>query len=163
MTKREFRLRETVQESDRKAVRDVLASTGFFYDYEIEVGAELVDDRFANGEKSGYFFIFAETEEKKVIGFTCFGPIPCTASSYDLFWIAVHNECRGMGVGKKLLVATEEAIKKMGGKRIYIETSSRALYEPTRKFYEKQGYPLEAQLKDFYGPNDSKCIYAKAI
>ena len=28
MTKREFRLRETVQESDRKAVRDVLALKG---------------------------------------------------------------------------------------------------------------------------------------
>ena len=163
MTKREFLLRETVQESDRKAVRDVLASTGFFYDYEIEVGVELVAERLAGGENSGYLFIFAETEEKKVSGFTCFGPIPCTAFSYDLFWIAVHHECRGMGVGKKLLVATEEAVRKMGGKRVYVETSSRALYEPTRRFYEKHNYLLEAQLKDFYGLNDSKCIYVKEL
>ena len=161
--KREFQLRETVEESDRQAVKDVLSSSGFFYDYEIEVALELVDERLAKPKKSGYFFIFAETADKKVLGFTCFGPIACTASSYDLFWVAVHNDCRGMGIGKELLTATEKAIKKLGGKRIYIETSSRPLYEPTRKFYEKCGYPLEATLKNFYGPDDSKCIFAKEI
>ncbi|MCX5832942.1 MAG: hypothetical protein NTV99_00205 [Deltaproteobacteria bacterium] len=58
---------------------------------------------------------------------------------------------------------TEEKIAGLGGKRIYVDTSSRPLYEPTRLFYEKCGYRKEAVLKDFYAEGDSKFIYSKAL
>jgi hypothetical protein len=51
----------------------------------------------------------------------------------------------------------------MGGRRIYIETSSRAQYEPTRGFYLKCGYRQETILEDFYAPGDGKVIYVKAL
>ena len=62
-----------------------------------------------------------------------------------------------------LIERTETAIAAMGGTRIYIETSSRSLYEPTRGFYLKHGYKQEALIKDFYAPGDSKIIYAKVL
>jgi len=34
---------------------------------------------------------------------------------------------------------------------------------PTRRFHEKQGYILEAVLKDYYDDEDDKCIYVKDI
>ena len=43
----------------------------------------------------------------------------------------------------------------MNGKIIWIETSSRAIYLPTRKFYEKKGYAVQAELTDFYAPGDN--------
>ena len=49
------------------------------------------------------------------------------------------------------------------GQRIYIETSNRGQYVPTRAFYLKCGYAEDAVLREFYGPGDDKVIYVKAL
>jgi ribosomal protein S18 acetylase RimI-like enzyme len=114
------------------------------------------------GTASGYFFLFLELD-KKVTGYSCFGPIPGTLTSFDLYWIAVHNESRGTGLGKIIMERSEKEITRMNGDRIYVETSSKELYISTRKFYEGCGYMAEAQLKDFYAPGDDKIIYVKNV
>jgi GNAT superfamily N-acetyltransferase len=154
--------RETVTKEDREEVRRIVHSSGFFSEHEIAVAVELVDERLAKGLASGYFFIFAMLEGK-TIGYSCFGPIACTVSSFDLFWIAVDTVERGRRIGTLLLQKSEEAIKIMGGSRIYVETSSRPLYETTRMFYEKRAYRKEAVLENFYGMNDAKVIYVKVV
>jgi hypothetical protein len=58
---------------------------------------------------------------------------------------------------------TEDLIRAAGGRKVYIETSSRDLYLPTRAFYQSCGYPIDAQLDDFYGPGDHKCIFSKSL
>ena len=54
-------------------------------------------------------------------------------------------------------------MKELKGSQIYIGTSSREQYVPTRAFYENNAYKLEAVLEEFYAPADSKCIYVKAL
>ena len=98
-----------------------------------------------------------------MIGYACFGPIPGTKQSYDLYWIAVENDVRGSGLGKEILGKAEQRISELGGKRIYVETSSREQYKPTQAFYSKCGYAKEAVLNDFYSPGDDKSIYVKAM
>jgi GNAT superfamily N-acetyltransferase len=151
-----------VRPEDRQAVRAILDSTGFFYPEEVGVAVELVDERLARGEASGYHFEFAEIGGQ-VAGYTCYGPIACTKASFDLYWIGVHQEHRRAGLGRLLLARAEEAIRRLGGQRVYAETSSRAQYEPTRRFYLACGYRLEAQLEDFYGPGDGKSIFLKVL
>ena len=46
---------------------------------------------------------------------------------------------------------------------MYAETSSRALYEPTRAFYERCGYRAEARMEAFYAPGDDKIVYMKVV
>lgn len=145
------------------AIRSIVSSTEKFRTDEIEVAVELIEERLKKGEKSGYYFLFAEKDSGEVIGYTCFGPIACTIASYDLFWIAVKKEYQGRNIGGELLKRTEELIKKNGGKRIYIETSSREDYLPTRNFYLKNGYVIETILKDFYDENDDKVIFLKRL
>ncbi|MEW5802033.1 MAG: GNAT family N-acetyltransferase [bacterium] len=152
--------RNTVTQSDRESVREIIESSGFFFPEEVETAVELVEERLIKDIRSGYYFLFAE-QAKRVIGYTCFGPIACTKASYDLYWIAVHNDFRGLGLGKKLLSKSEQTIATMGGQRIYIETSSKKQYEPTRLFYLHCGYQEEATLKDFYAPGDDKVIYCR--
>ncbi len=152
--------REEVIPSDIETVREILESSGYFYKEEIAVGVELVEERLNKGIASGYHFLFAE-ENGRVVGYTCFGEIACTKGSFDLYWIAVHNDIRGSGIGKKLLALTEKKISEMGGKRIYVETSNRKQYESTRVFYIKCRYSVEAILKDFYGPGDDKVIFLR--
>ncbi len=154
--------RENVNPADTGHVRTIVYSTGFFSTEEVDIAVELVTERLIKGLESGYYFLFAE-QNKEVLGYSCFGPIPGTKASYDLYWIAVHNDCRGMGIGKKLIVESEQAIQRMGSQRIYVETSSREQYQPTRAFYLACGYTEEALLKDFYAPGDSKVIYVKAM
>jgi ribosomal protein S18 acetylase RimI-like enzyme len=172
--------RDFVRGDDPKAVRVITESTGFFYPEEVDTAVELVEERLAKGPKSGYHFLFAEAEAGQesaemprrcegvrgntvVLGYSCFGPIACTKASFDLYWIVVARDSRGRGIGTRLLEESERAIDSMGGKRIYVETSSRTLYEPTRAFYRARGYMEAAVLEDFYGPGDSKVVYCKAI
>ena len=146
--------------SDREAVRTIVASTSFFSPAEIDVAVELVDERLAKGPESGYHFVFAD-EGEQVRGYTCYGPICATHGSYDLYWIAVDNNYRGKGLGRILLEESERIIAGENGRLIYIETSNRGQYGPTRAFYDRCGYRVEAVLKDFYAPDDDKVIYVK--
>ena len=153
-------LRYDVVEADMTRVREILESTGFFYPAETDVAVELVDERIAKGEASGYFFAFVELDGRTV-GYSCYGPIACTVNSYDIFWIAIHSDCQKHGFGKWLMSVTEELIFSGGGERIYVETSGRDHYLPTRRFYDRCGYQKVAELPHFYGPDDSKVIYLK--
>lgn len=148
--------------TDLENVREILTSTGFFFDFEIEVALELIKEYLQKGEESGYFFVFAEIEGK-TMAYASFGPIPCTRHSYDLYWIGVHQHCRGLGIGGLLLQRCEEEIQKRGGKKVYIETSSTPKYDPTRKFYLSKHYKQAAFLEDYYSLNDGKYIYVKDL
>ena len=148
--------------SDVDSIRSIVRSSGFFSTEEVEMAVELVQENLSKGESSGYYFLFVEINER-IVGYSCYGPIPCTKESYDLYWIAVLHEFRGRGIGRDLLQRTEEKIGEMGGKRIYVDTSSREQYEPTRSFYRAGGYEQEAVLKDFYSHGDDKVIYVKQV
>lgn len=149
--------------ADAPYIQDILESTGFFYPHEIDVALELVAANLEQGtEKSGYSFIVARHNSTPA-GFACFGKTPCTTNSFDLYWIAVHQNLKGRGIGKKLLSMAEKSIAAQGGKNIWVETSSRPLYEPTRLFYLKTGYRLIATLPEFYAANDDKHIYVKNV
>ena len=157
-----FQFRYDVTPDDRQRVREIVESTGFFNPEETGVAVELVDERLAKGPSRGYHFVFAQQQGRSV-GYTCYGPIAGTAGSYDLVWIAVDVSCQRQGLGRILLEESERLVRAEEGRRIYIETSNRGHYVPTRAFYERNGYALEALLKDFYGPGDDKVIYARDV
>jgi ribosomal protein S18 acetylase RimI-like enzyme len=152
--------RNKVNQEDVKSVETIIRSSGFFREDEVAIACELVEERLKKGIQSGYEFLFAETAGITV-AFTCFGMIPCSLVSYDLYWIATSQEYRNKGIGKKILAETEEIVKQAGGRAIYIETSSKPDYEPTRVFYRLNGYKVMAELKDYYDVGDNKLIYAK--
>jgi len=163
MSQREpLSFREDVRPGDPRSVRDIVTSTGFFHDHEIAVAEELVSERLQKGLESGYRFLFAE-QGGRIVGYSCFGEIACTAGSFDLYWIAVHNDFRNQGIGGILLEKTEVLIAGLKGRVIWVETSGREKYLPTRKFYLRCGYKEEAVLKGFYAPDDDKIVYVKRL
>ena len=155
--------RRELKESDINDLRGILESTGFFYDFEVEVALELAQENLTKGEeKSGYIFIITEHDDR-VIAFACYGKNTCTFHSYDLYWMVVHQDQKGKGIGKIMLKMVDEDVARLGGKNIWIETSSRQLYEPTRAFYEKTACEKVAELPDYYGENDSKVVYLRKV
>jgi acetoin utilization deacetylase AcuC-like enzyme/GNAT superfamily N-acetyltransferase len=158
-----IKYRQEVQEQDADRIRRLVQVTGYFSAEEIEVAVELVNEHLLKGAAvSGYHFLFAERYDR-LVGYTCYGPVPATASSYDLYWIAVHPDFRRRGLGKMMLAETEQIIRRSGGTRIYADTSMRVQYASTRAFYEHCGYQIESVLEDFYAPGEAKAIYCKSI
>lgn len=155
-------LRTQAQPSDVNAVRHLVQATGVFHDFEVEIAVELVEERLRRGDASGYHFLFMDGRDG-LDGYTCWGPIACTQGSYDVFWIAVAPQRQGQGLGRMLLQETEERIRAAGGRRIYLETSGRPDYLPTRHFYNRCGYSVVATLPDFYADGDDKVILVKLL
>ena len=156
-------MRDTVRPADSGAVAELVASTGFFSPDEQSIAVELVDETLDRGDASGYHFLFADADDGSLSGYTCFGPIPATTESFDLYWIAVSPRAQRQGLGSALLRESEAAIRRLGGKRVYIDTSGRAQYAPTRAFYASAGYAVAADLEDFYGRGDAKVIFCKPL
>ena len=155
-------LREELKPGDPARIRNLAAATGFFSREEAEVAAELAEERLTRGAASGYHFLLAE-EAGELLGFACFGPIPCTRGAYDLYWIVVRPDRQGGGLGRRLLTAAEARIAAAGGRRVYIDTSSRPQYAPTRAFYRACGFREEALLAGFYDQGDGKTIFCKVL
>ena len=149
--------REELSAADTGTVRDIVASTGFFNDEETAIAVELVEERLRRGDASGYHFVFA-VEKGVEVGYACYGPIAGTEGRFDLYWIVVRNDRRGRGLGQTIMDAALERIRRMGGTRVYVETSSRGQYDPTRAFYATCGFAEAAVVEDFYAPGDSKVI-----
>ena len=162
MNKPEFTLRTIPGPQDPARIKEIVSSTGFFREDEIHVAVELVEEWLSKGEVSGYEFLFAEIGGTTV-AYSCYGLIPCTLHSYDLYWIATHKDFMNKGIGRALLRETEKAIQKAGGIGIYVETSSKEQYAPTRAFYENNDYILKARFEDFYDRGDDKVVYIKRL
>jgi ribosomal protein S18 acetylase RimI-like enzyme len=162
VTVQELVYRDEPRLADRERVREIVERTGFFSEEECRVAVELLDDRLQNGPASEFTFLFAE-QDASVVGYTCFGRIALTRASYDLYWIAVDPDAQGHGIGRELMAESERRVAAEGGERVYVETSSRAQYLPTRAFYERCDYRIAATLEDFYAPGDGKVIFVKQV
>jgi len=148
---------------DGPQIHTVNANTSVFSREEVECVDELWQDYQSQGpERSGYYFI-VEKEDGRVLGYACYGPRALTDRTYDLYWIAVSPGARRGGVGRGLLGAAEEAIRRLGGRLLIVETSGLPRYASTRAFYLATGYALEATLKDFYKDGDDLVIFTKRL
>jgi D-alanine-D-alanine ligase-like ATP-grasp enzyme/GNAT superfamily N-acetyltransferase len=158
----DLHVRRSLEAADREPLETLIRATAFFNPEEVDVALELVDDRLANGEASHYRFLVGEIDGR-VAGYACWGPIPGTSASADLYWIVVHPDFQGQGAGAALLRAAEEWMAGAGRTRVYVETSTRPQYLPTRAFYAACGYELVSELADFYAPGDGKATFLKVV
>ena len=151
------------EKKDGAQILSITAKNTVFNQEEVECVDELWEEYVTQGsDKSGYYFL-VDKEDDYVLGYSCYGPRSLTSGTFDLYWIAVDPTIHRGGVGRKLLTASEEAILKLGGRLIVVETSGLPVYEPTRKFYLATGYTLEATLKDFYSDGDDLVIFTKHL
>jgi ribosomal protein S18 acetylase RimI-like enzyme len=148
--------------ADHNAVIDIIRATNFFRPVEIEIACEVFDDAAANKPGSTYQSYVAQVSGK-VAGWVCFGPTPCTLGTFDVYWIAVDPAMQRHHIGSQLLEFSEREIRQQKGRLSVIETSGSHRYLPTRRFYERNGYTLAADVKDFYAPGDDKWIFTKKL
>ena len=155
--------RYRVQADDREAVRALVTATGFFSRAEVDIAVELVDDALAHGEASEYRFVLVDGPGGQLQGYSCYGPITPASGDYDLYWIAVAPDVQRSGIGRALVIETERLARDAGATTMFVDTSGRVQYAPTREFYARMGYRVHEVVRDFYGPEDDKVIYRKLL
>ncbi len=105
----------------------------------------------------GKEFFLKATQEGKIVG--------SVKAKYDAGVVYIKNiiiakSKRRQGVGRKLMVKTEEVSKKLGSHKIYLFTGKKWVI--ARKFYEKLGYKKTADLPKHFFKHDF-VIYSKTI
>ena len=148
-------------EADGPQIQDITARTRLFNKEEVETVSALWEDYLTVGPVVGGYNFIVDREGDRVLGFSCYGPRDLTSGVFDLYWIAVDSSAHRNGVGRRLLNATEEEVRRAGGRMLIAETSGTPDYEPTRKFYLGMGYIMEAAIKDFYSEGDDLAIFVK--
>lgn len=155
--------RDQVRQPDVAVVRAITASSGYFSQEEERLAGSLVLERLFKGLESGYHFLFAERAgqggQADTFAFACYGPVPCTQGAWELYWIAVRQDMRGHGHGGELVARAAERMAALGGRRCLAETSARAQYAPTWRFYEAAGFTPVATVPDYWAEGEDNLIY----
>jgi len=151
-----------IRRADRAGIESLLNRGSEFTRGEIACALELIDYSLAHGNSDEDYAVFcAESPEKGIIGFVCYGKTPLTQATYDLYWIAIDPTRRRGGLGKRMLNHLENILNEKGARLLVAETSSQAAYAQARSFYAKEGFRDESRIRDFYAPGDDLLIYCK--
>ncbi len=96
---------------DGLQIHAINATNSVFSQEEVVCVDELWEEFLKQGPLvSGYYFL-VDKEDGHVHGYSCYGPRSLTSGTYDLYWIAVDPTIHRGGVGRKLLTASEEAVR----------------------------------------------------
>jgi ribosomal protein S18 acetylase RimI-like enzyme len=158
--------RHRIGHEDLQTIREIVTSSGYFSAEETDIAEELGQAALAQGVRSGYEFVFADLchcNARITAGYACYGKIPCTDGSFDLYWLAMHQKYRGKGLGRNLLAMVENCVASRKGRKLFVETSSRTQYAPTRQFYRACGYEEEARIHDYYQQGEDQVIFSRLI
>lgn len=138
--------------------------TGFFDAEEVAAVREMASSALAHSDSDEYtWLVYRDAPGAPPLGYACYGPVSFTDGTYDLYWVAVAPEQQNKKIGKQLLDAMEEDLTRRGARQVYIETSDRPQYTPTRRFYERRGYRQIAHFPDYYAVGDGKITYFKTL
>lgn len=161
--------RTNITSRDLERVREISASSGLFDEDDVDITVCLADDalyQLQHPEDEDYphdtNFLFAE-QNGVTCAYACYGEIADSNGTYELYWLATHNDYRGQGIGHMLINELIRRLKKQGGRKLYIKTEGRPQYQSTRRFYDSCGFTLEATLKQYYDRHDDCCIYGLCL
>lgn len=148
--------------SDTPALLKIAEGTGVFRPRELESLADMLDDLHAGRGPHHQKFLVFESDGQPA-GFIQFMPADVADRAWYVWWIAVDKTRHNKGIGGQLLRHAEDDIRAAGGRLIFIETSGKPIFEATRAFYIRNGYPAVATVPDFYTDNDDLVIFQKRL
>ena len=69
-----------------------------------------------------------------------------TPEEAQIRFMAVDEDCRGQGIGRRILAALEEQARAAGARRIVLDAR-----KPAERFYAKQGYRTLGEAHTLFG------------
>jgi ribosomal protein S18 acetylase RimI-like enzyme len=148
---------------DRAVIAKLVLSVENFNQAEVACALELIDVYLNDPDQTDYHLVVAEDSTAKVHGYACWGPVPLTKGTYDLYWIATHPDSRGQGYGRAIMAYVEGKVLGKNGRLLAVETSAKESYKSTVKFYHRLGYEETSRIPDFYDVGDDKLTLVKRL
>ncbi len=148
--------------SDDAAIRAIAIGTGLF-DEQSWPEVEDVMHSSVDGEMEHHTWLVLEDELQQIVAATYYAPEPFANRMWNMYFLGVLPGRQGDGSGAALVKHVEAVLRAAGERVLIIETSGVESFAPTRAFYRKQGYTEEARIREFYGPNDDKVVFWKAL
>jgi GNAT superfamily N-acetyltransferase len=148
--------------ADTSALLALTDATGVFKKHEIQALHEVLDEYHEANHGFGHIAVVDE-RDGRIVGYAYYAPASMTDRTWYLYWIAVTKEIQAKGIGSGLLRHAEDEIHAKSGRVLFIETSSLPHYDPTRRFYLKQGYEVTGVLRDYYADGDDMVVFRKRM
>ena len=141
--------------SDLPALKKIVSATELF-------PSDLRDDMISNylqqQNENEYWLV-----DENCYSFAYITHEKLTQGTYNILSIGVLPEYQSSGLGSALLKYTEQFLITKQVRLLIVDTSSTEEYTKARNFYLKNGYELEARIRDFWSPGDDKIIFRKAL
>ena len=151
-----------VASADTPTLLALTEATGVFKPYEVVALKEVLDEYHEANHGHGHIAVVDE-RDGKIVGYAYYAPASMTDRTWYLYWIAVKKQTQAKGLGSGLLRHAEDDIRAKNGRVLFIETSSLPHYDPTRRFYLKQGYEVTGALRDYYADGDDMVVFRKRL
>src|SRR4051794_15534857 len=152
---------------DREPLIAMVSEGATFRPDEVSCAIELLDAALARAEGNTYEVLVADEAvgdaPGRPLGYVCFGHTPMTETTFDLYWLVVSASQRGRGLGRALMAAFEDHLRRRGARTVRVETSSLEGQGGASRFYDSTGYRRAGVIPDFYRPGDDLLIFAKAL
>lgn len=147
---------------DVDAVRGIAIDTGLFGTDDWPDVHAIMRDAVAGGLPD-HSWIVAQGTDASVVGAAYYAPEPFSHRMWNLYFLGVDPSHHGSGAGRALVAHVEDALRSSGERVLIIETSATEGFAATRAFYARCGYDEEARIRQFYGPDDDKVVFWKAL
>jgi len=121
---------------------------------------------YLDGSLDQHRWIVALDPDGRIAGAAYYAPEPFADRVWNLYFLAVDPHLHRHGVGTTLVAHVETSLRGAGeqlARVLLVETSSTDDYEGARRFYGREGFDLEARIREFYGPGDDKVVFWKSL
>lgn len=149
---------------DRDAVRNLALINEMFTADEMG-GVDEMLSGYLDGTLSDHHWVVAETGGV-VTGGGYYAPEPFGDRVWNLYFLAVHPDVHGQGVGGRIVRYLVDHLRSAGegtARVLLVETSSTDAYERARSFYVARGFVEEARIREYYGPGDDKVVFWRRL
>ncbi|MEM9273363.1 MAG: GNAT family N-acetyltransferase [Cyanobacteria bacterium P01_F01_bin.143] len=144
---------------DQQALMAIAEAINLFTPPELEALEEMLAESF-EGDSDSFWITYDDGEPRGV----AYGAPEVYADGVsNLYFIAVHPDYQGQGIGGEMLRYVEKMLTERGDRLLLVETSGLPDFEKTRTFYRKNGYEEEARIRDYYKAGDDKIIFRKVL
>src|SRR5256712_7655146 len=131
----------------RARLERLTRAAGLFREDEVAIAVELLDDSLAG---DGDYRFLGAYEGDELVGYVCWGPVPGTAGTYDLYWLVVDPARQCSGVGTRLVEAVGHRLVSGRARPAGVGTTSPPEDAATRRVYRRgrltQGGPRAGLL-----------------
>ena len=130
------------------------------------------DARYAKRYYKDYFRRWGRGWDKVIVAERAGQLIGVSGYFYDnkeaqgIYWLGftyIHPRYHGYGIGTQFLRYLQADLKRRKARKLFLATSSNAIYGGAVSFYTNHGFRWEGTLKDFYGLGEDQIIMGKDL